>query len=55
MTKEVYAMSIVSFESKDEKNISMSIAQFLLYDVMIYLLKTASGAGHQTKYVLFDS
>ena len=48
-------MSIVSLESKDEKNISMSIAQFLLYDVMIYLLKTASGAGHQTKYVLFDS
>ena len=48
-------MSIVSLESKDEKNFSMSIAQFLLYDVMIYLLKTASGAGHQTKYVLFDS
>ena len=48
-------MSIVSLESKYEKNISMSIAQFLLYDVMIYLLKTASGAGHQTKYVLFDS
>ena len=48
-------MSIVSLESKYEKNISMSIAQFLLYDVMIYLLKTASGAGHHTKYVLFDS
>ena len=48
-------MSIVSLESKYEKNISMSIAQFLLYDVVIYLLKTASGAGHQTKYVLFDS
>ena len=43
MTKEVYATSIVSLESKDEKNISMSIAQFFAVYGIISLLRNCGG------------
>lgn len=43
MTKEVYAMSIVSLESKDEKNISMSISQFFAVYGIIILLRNCGG------------
>ena len=43
MTKEVYAMSIVSLESKDEKNISMSISQFFTVYGIIRFLRNCGG------------
>lgn len=43
MTNEVYAMSVLSLEAKDEKNISMSIAQFFAAYGIISLLSKCGG------------